>query len=289
MKRCFSAKCFVFICCLLCCVIAYGQQELNAEVEAVMKRALAAYRQSDFETAKQELQRAQVIRRDWPEVYLLKALITRKEGDRDAAIKLTEKAIRLRSTYPTAHYLLAQLLVESLKLNDAHKEVSLAIAQGLKDANTYVLLSHIELMRRRAKEALVAFEIAAQQPAPKNELTDALRLRMEAVRCSLEFFAREPGSHYQRPFLVQESLQVAKRYPNVGTIDLAGVVNEHGKFEDVVLLGAEAGANSSLELSIAKQHIQFRPAKKDGKPVSFWVYFSYKRDSVIVVMDKDKW
>ncbi len=271
------AKLRMTVCGVLFCALVYGQDTPLNDAAAILNRARNAYRQRDYETAKGELQLAQAARKNWPEASMLGALIAWQENKRGDAIKYAKEAIRLQPVFPPAHYLLARLFFESSKLEEAHKEVSVAMEQGQQFADIYVLLGDIEIMRHKSKEALAAYETAIQQPAPKNELTNAFQLRREAVRNMVEFIEHKSDARYQRPVLVRESLRAATSIGGTGKVELAGILDSQGQYVDIVLLNADVGLKGKDELLTAARQIKFSPARKDGTPVPFWLYFSYAR------------
>ena len=247
-------------------------QATPSDAQGIFERARSAYLAKDYETAKRELGLAVSARTDWPEAILLEGLIAWQEGKLTAAIKSAKDAIRLQPVFPVAHYSLAQMFFDQGKANDAFKEVSLALTQGEQSANTYVLLGDIELFRHKTKEVISAYEKALQQPAPNQEVTPELKMRLEGLRNTAEITRRlgEPG--FERP----QRLNPSTNSPS-SSFELGCLLNEQGRFVNVIVISSaqEIGGKEKL-LEMVSQY-KFSPAKKDGKPVPFWFYLSVNR------------
>jgi len=257
-------------------MIAFGQsaQSDNAAKEAI-DRAQAAYLKKDYALAKRELESALAIRKDWAEPHLLLGMITWQEGKVDDAIKSVKEAIKYQPNSPGAHYMMGKLHFEKRDWKRAEEEANLALGQGAKSANLYILLGDIALTQERYEPAVKFFEQALTQLPENGEVANETRIKIEAVKNQVEFQANEGNKDFQTSKVSSRSpipRPVPFRYVK---IKLAGILTEQGRFKPFFVIYASDQQMEKIYLQYVTE-VQFTPVKKNGAPLPIWRSIDYQ-------------
>lgn len=247
------------------------KQEQTAEEH--IRKAREAFEKKDYRTAKNEGKRALSLDKEVPEVYLLLGMIDRLEGKWSDAVRYTREALKHKPDYGDAHYILGLLHFQNNDFAHAREEVTLAISQGSRFPNVYLLLAQVNLATHRSREALDEFETALRLTPPNHENAARLQGQIEALKGWIESSDRRLDPSYLRPKLLNspqpEYSYEAREAKVQGTVRLAVLVSETGRVTStLVLLGLGFGLDEQAVK--AAQKLKFKPGTKDGGPVPFW-------------------
>lgn len=238
-----------------------------------IKKGREAFDAKNFSVAKQEAQRAMKLKKDSPEANLLLALVYRNQGKPTDSLKYAKKAINYRQDYADAHLLVAFLFFDKDELKASSTELDLAMSQGLRFSNAYVLKGTLELLAGRNKNALESYQEAVKLAAPTDRFLPNIRERAAALENYIEFGARSDNALYKQPVLLNSPMprytETARRNGVRGRIRAAVLINEHGGVSAVILLSHLPDGLDDQAIAAAQQ-LNFRPATKAGNPVSFW-------------------
>jgi tetratricopeptide (TPR) repeat protein len=144
-------------------------------------RAKEAYDTKRFSDARKEAQLALKSKKDSPEANLLLAFAYKQLSKPKDSLKYAREAVKYRHQYPEAHYLLAALFYDRNELGPASEELSLAISQGARFSNAYVLKGTLDLLAGRNQTALQAYKEALKLASPTDALLPQLRERTTAL------------------------------------------------------------------------------------------------------------
>jgi TonB family protein len=246
------------------------KEQLSAEQH--IERARDALQKKDYRMVKDEAKRALSLNKNLPETYLLLAIALRHQGELSDAKKYVEQALSRKPDYADAHFILGLIQFQKKNYVAASTEASTAIAQGASFPNVYVLLAQAALARNKSKEAVDAFEKALRLNPNPDEATQ-IKQQVEALNGWLSFQAVRHDPSYARPVPLnapQPAYTVEAREARVeGACRLAVLVNEDGKVtSSLVFLSIGFGLDEQAVK--AAQSLRFKPAMKDGKPISFW-------------------
>lgn len=250
--------------------------QLDPATKSSLEKAKAAYLKNDFETAKQELKKVQASKKDLAEPYLLLGMIAWQEAKIGDAIKSLKDAIKYQPEYSEAHYVLGKLYFEKMSWKEAEDEAQLAILQGAKFANLYVLLGDALLLQSKSNKALEAYELAITLPPPNSDVTGDLKERMVAVKNFVEIFSHKDDPNYKRPEHIVDR-RVGNPFGVSGKVKIAGVLNEKGEFKPFALISSDATAGQRKALIQTALAYRFSPATINGKPVLFWLMMAYEK------------
>jgi tetratricopeptide (TPR) repeat protein len=272
----------LFVLCGFIVAFAQAAQPDNAAKEAI-GRAQAAYVKRDYAPARRELESALAIRMDLAEGHLLLGMIAWQEGKVGDAIKSVNEAIKYQPNYPDAHYVMGKLYFEKRDWNRAEEEANLALNQGSKLANLYVLLGDVALARERYEPAVKFFEQALSQPPQDSEVANETRTKIEAVKNQVEFQAKKGNKDFQSPKLTTRD-QIPRPVPfRQVTIKLAGIITEQGRFKPFFVVYASDQQMAEIYLQYVTG-MQFTPAKKNGAPAPIWRLMKYETSSSVQVI-----
>lgn len=232
-----------------------------------------AFDANNFGVAKQEAQRALKLKKDSPEANLLLALTYRKQNKSKDSLKYAKQAIAYRQDYADAHYLLAFLYFDRNEITVASAELGLAMSQGVRYANAYVLMGTLELLAGRNKNALDAYQLALKVMPPNDPFLPTLRERTSALENYIDFGSDRNNLSYQRPVLLNFPMphytETARQNRVQGKIRAAVLINEKGAVSSVILLSHLPDGLDDQSILAARQ-LKFEPATRAGKPVPFW-------------------
>jgi TonB family protein len=282
--RVFCMRALVWVACVLLVPgrsmgAATNNQDKPAAHEEVetaeehLKRARDVYDAGKYVLAEFELRRALSLDEKSPDGHLLLGMTYWQEGKSRKAIEQIDSALQYRPNYPEAHYYLSIIHWKTGTRAAAHKEIDLAITQGLRSFDAYCLRAQIELAASRYDEALASFEEAARLLAPNDVGLTRLREQIDAVKHVRESKSVELDPTYTRPqlsiFPQPRYTEEARRKNVQGSVRLAVFVSEEGKVvSTIVLFGLGYGLDEAA-VKAARQ-LEFKPATRNGQPVSFW-------------------
>lgn len=282
-KKWMRILCMRALACVTCVLLGPGwgmnaaakcqDKPATETAEEHLKRARDAYDAGKYVLAELEVRRALSLNEKSPDGHLLLGMTYWQEGKSSKAIDQIESALQYRPNYPEAHYYLSIIHFKTAARTGAHKEIDLAITQGLKSFDAYYLRGQIELADKRFDQALTSFEEAARLLAPNDVGLTRLREQIDAVKHVRESRSVELDPAYSRPhlsiFLQPRYTEEARRKNVQGSVRVAVFVSEEGKvISTIVLLGLGYGLDEAA-VKAARQ-LEFKPATKNGQPVSFW-------------------
>jgi TonB family protein len=244
-------------------------------VEAHIKKADEAYASKKFNLAKDEAKRALKLDEQTPAAHLILAHVYREQDKIEDAIKSAREAIKYRQNYPYAHYLLAILLYEQKKdFKQSADEIDLAISQGIRYISAFVLKGTLELMAARFETALQAYKKGQEMAGPNEPDLHLLKEQITALESYVDFLSHEKESAYTRPVPLNAPMpqytEEARQKKVRGVVMTRILINELGEVT-LILLVSRLGHGLDQEAIKAVSQIKFTPAKKDGKPVSYWL------------------
>lgn len=263
--------------------VAYSQSvQLDAATKESLSKAMIAYQNNDFASARQELQRFLSHKKDLAAPYLLLGMVAWREGKNAEAVKSVKEAIKLQPVYPDAHYVLGKLYFEKENWKDVEVEAKLAVDQGAKYGNAYVLLGDTALMQEKYELALTAYENAVIGPAPNSDVTEELKGRIVGIKNRLEFMVHKEDSNYKLPKFDPKEREPDVRLGTSGKVIMAGLLNEKGEFISRLVVSTEGSPVSVLELKRKAGKFRFTPAMKNGVAVPYWISYAYERKFKVV-------
>lgn len=281
MRSCIDVNAFkLAMAVLLIAVNIFGQStQTDGAAKESLERARAAYLKKDFDSAKRELKRAQAASKELAEPYFLLGMIAWHEGKIGDAIKSVEEAIKYQPNYPEAHYVLGKLHFEKRGWKAAEEAANLAISQGAKFANLFVLLGDVMLMQKKNDEAVKAYEQALTLPPPQSEVTEGLRARLVAVKNTIEFRAHKGDPNYKWPQHIKDQRVPRAPFGVNGKVEIAGILDENGDFRPMAVVSSVAtvGMNDQLINTVLSYKFKYVPGSKNGAPVSFWLVMTYEK------------
>lgn len=241
--------------------------------EEHLKKSNAAYEAKDYKLARDEARAALKLDEKSPEANLILALAykqLRKSGD---AMKYAKRAVEYRQGYADAHYLLAVILYEQGKLKESGGELAMAMQQGARFANAYVLKGTLEIIADKRDDALASYKEALRKAGPDAAAMTGIQQRVTALESIQEFASHKDDPAYHRPKPLNAPMprytEEARSNHVQGTVHAAVLVDETGKVATIVLL-TTLGYGLDEEAMRAASRLKFMPAIKDGKPAPIW-------------------
>jgi TonB family protein len=284
VERCIALSvAAMFACCLslshynasaataICQSPALQSETANAEQHIQKAReAIAAERYDD---AKIELKIALKLDEKSATANLCLAFVYKQENKPKDAFKHVEAAIKSRPNYPDAHYLLAQLLFEKNDLAKSRQEIDLAISQGATFRNAHILSGDIHLALPNYKSALECYETALRLPGPGDD-SEMLRRRIEALANNIVFASHRGDPSYVPPRMLNAPRPVyseeARNRGVEGKVLGRLLVDEQGRVSYFLIISGP-GYGLNEEAVKAVRALRFTPAKREGKPVPYWL------------------
>lgn len=259
---------------------AVCQQQETAE--QFVERVRKAIKNDEWGRAKSGIRHALALKPESAEANLIAAQVYWHEGARSMAIDSLIKAIETQPIFPEAHFLLAQCLKESGKLENAREEVNVAMNQGTPLFPAYRLLAEIDLAKGDFEAAISSLETALRfSPGGDAEDTATLRERIEQSREFVEklkrfavFEAGQKAPDIVRPFPLNSGqpryTEEARAQKIQGTVSMGVLVTENGEV-DLVLVLRGLGHGLDEQATEVARTLKFSPATRGGKPMPFWM------------------
>ena len=262
---------------------AVCQQQETAEQS--IERVKKAIKNDEWGRAQSEIRQALALKPDSAEANLIAAQVYYHEGARSMAIDSLTKAIESQPIFPEAHFLLAQCLKESKRLEKAREEVNVAISQGTPLFPAYRLLAEIDIAKGDFDAAITSLE-AALRLSPATDGEDAAKLR-EQIEQSREFAenlkrfavfeAGQKAPDIVRPVLINLAqpryTEEARALKIQGTVSMGILVTENGDVDSVLIFGGLGHGLGEQAMEVARK-LKFSPATQGGKPIPYWTKLS---------------
>ncbi|HTF36678.1 MAG TPA: TonB family protein [Blastocatellia bacterium] len=262
---------------------AVCQQQETAEQS--IERVKKAIKNDEWGRAQSEIRQALALKPDSAEANLIAAQVYYHEEARSMAIDSLTKAIESQPIFPEAHFLLAQCLKESKKLEKAREEVNIALSQSTPLFSAYRLLAEIDIAKGDFEGAITSLETALRfSPATDGE--DAARLR-EQIEQSREFAenlkrfavleAGQKAPDVIRPVLLNLAqpryTEEARALKIQGTVSMGVLVTENGDVDSVLIFRGLGHGLDEQAADVARK-LKFAPATRSGKPIPYWTKLS---------------
>ncbi len=253
--------------------------------EQFVERVKKAIKNDEWGRAQSGIRRALALKPESAEANLIAAQVYWHEGARSMAIDFLNRAIETQPFFPEAHFLLAQCLKDSGKLEKAREEVNLAMNQGTPLFPAYRLLAEIDLAKGDFDAAITSLETALRfSPGGDAEETATLREQIEQSREFVEklkrfaaFEAGQKAPDIVRPFQLNSvqprHAEEARALKIQGTVSMGILINESGDV-DLVLVLRGVGYGLDERATEAARKLKFSPATRDGKPIPYWMKLS---------------
>ena len=249
--------------------------------EQFIERVKKAIKNDEWGRAQSEIRQALALKPDSAEANLIAAQVYYHEGSRSMAIDSLTKAIESQPIFPEAHFLLAQCLKESKKLEKAREEVNVAISQGTPLFPAYRLLAEIDIAKGDFEAAITSLETALRfLPATDGEVAARLREQIEQSHEFAEnlkrFAVLEAGQ--KAPDIVPPVLinlaqprytEEARALRIQGTVSMGILVTENGDVDSVLFFGGLGHGLDEQAREVARK-LKFSPATQGGKPIPYW-------------------
>jgi TonB family protein len=262
---------------------AVCQQQETAE--QFVERAKNAIKNDEWGRAQSGIRHALALKPESAEANLIAAQVYWHEGARSMAIDSLIKAIETQPIFPEAHFLLAQCLKESNKLEKASEEVNVAISQGTPLFPAYRLLAEIDIAKGDFDAAIASLETALRF-SPGGDTEDAARLR-EQIEQSREFAenlkrfavleAGQKAPDIVRPVLLNSPqpryTEEARALKLQGTVSMGLLVTENGDVDSVLIFRGLGHGLDEQATEVARK-LKFSPATRSGKPIPYWTKVS---------------
>ena len=262
---------------------AVCQQQETAEQS--IERVKKAIKNDEWGRAQSEIRQALALKPDSAEANLIAAQVYYHEGSRSMAIDSLTKAIESQPIFPEAHFLLAQCLKESKRLEKAREEVNVAISQGTPLFPAHRLLAEIDIAKGDFDAAITSLE-AALRLSPATDGEDAAKLR-EQIEQSREFAenlkrfavfeAGQKAPDIVRPVLINLAqpryTEEARALKIQGTVSMGILVTENGDVDSVLIFGGLGHGLDEQAMEVARK-LKFSPATQGGKPIPYWTKLS---------------
>ena len=253
--------------------------------EQFIERVKKAIKNDEWGRAQSEIRQALALKPDSAEANLIAAQVYYHEGSRSMAIDSLTKAIESQPIFPEAHFLLAQCLKESKRLEKAREEVNVAISQGTPLFPAYRLLAEIDIAKGDFEAAITSLETALRFSADA-DTADAARLR-EQIEQSREFAenlkrfavfeAGQKGPDIVRPVLINLAqpryTEEARALKIQGTVSMGILVTENGDVDSVLIFGGLGHGLDDQAREVARK-LKFSPATRSDKPIPYWTKLS---------------
>ena len=266
--------------CSLSVLTVSAQQET---AEQLVERVKKAIKNDEWGRAQSGIKHAVALKPESAQVNFIAAQVYRHEGARSMAIASLQKAIESQPIFPEAHFLLAQCLKDSNKLEAAREEVDIAINQGSPLYPAYRLIAELEIAKGSNFDAAIAaletallFSDDADKPdatAMRDEI-DKTRAFVESLKrvTLLQIDQKAPG--IVPPFQLNSPqpryTQEARALKLQGGVWMGILVTENGDVDSVLVLrGLGLGLDEQAE-EVAR-NLKFSPATRSGKPIPYWM------------------
>ena len=258
------------------------QQETAKQFIDRVKKAI---KDDEWGRAQSEIRHALALKPESAEANFVAAQVYWHEGARSMAIDSLTKAIETQPIFPEAHFLLAQCLKESNKLEKAREEVNIALSQSTPLFSAYRLLAEIDIAKGDFEGAITSLETALRfSPATDGE--DAARLR-EQIEQSREFAenlkrfavleAGQKAPDVIRPVLLNLAqpryTEEARALKIQGTVSMGVLVTENGDVDSVLIFRGLGHGLDEQAADVARK-LKFAPATRSGKPIPYWTKLS---------------
>jgi len=234
------------------------------------REAISAGRYGD---AKRELKLALSLDKKSAAAHLCLASVHKNENNVEDGIDAVETAIKLQPQYPDAHYLFAELLLEKNELVKARREIDLAISQGASFRNAHILSGNIYLAGLNYQSALDSYEKALRLSGPEDN-SEMLRQMIGGLANNIAFASHRGDPSYVKPQQLNtprtEYTSEARNRGVQGKVVCRVLVTDQGR---VSYIFVTSGLGYGLTESAIKatKELRFRPAAREGKPVSYWL------------------
>jgi TonB family protein len=260
---------------------AVCQQQETAE--QFIERVKKAIKNDEWGRAQSGIKHALALEPESAEANFAAAQVYWHEGARSMAIDSLTKAIETQPIFPEAHFLLAQCLKESNKLEKAREEVNVAMSQGTPLFPAYRLLAEMDITKGDFDAAITSLETALRF-SPGDDSEDAARLReqIEQSRVFAEnlkrFAVLEAGQ--KAPDIVRPVLLLLNsaqpRYTDEaralkiqGSVLMGLLVTENGDVDSVLILRGLGHGLDEQAMEVARK-LKFSPATRSDKPIPYW-------------------
>jgi TonB family protein len=253
--------------------------------EQFVERVKKAIKNDEWGRAQSGIKHALALKPESAEANLVAAQVYWHEGARSMAIDSLTKAIETQPIFPEAHFLLAQCLKESNKLEKAREEVNVAISQGTPLSPAYRLLAEIDIAKGDFDAAIASLETALRF-SPGTDTEDAAKLR-EQIEQSREFAenlkrfavleAGQKAPDIVRPVLLNSPqpryTEEARALKLQGTVSMGLLVTENGDVDSVLIFRGLGHGLDEQATEVARK-LKFSPATRSGKPIPYWTKVS---------------
>jgi TonB family protein len=268
-----------FLCSLSVVTVSAQQETAEQSVEPVTK----AIKNDEWGRAQSGIKHALALKPESPQVNFIAAQVYWHEGARSMAIASLQKAIESQPIFPEAHFLLAQCLKDSNKLEAAREEVDIALNQGSALYPAYRLIAELEIAKGGDFDAAIAALETALLFSDEADKPDATAVRDEIDKTrafveSLKRFALlqidQKAPDIVRPIQLNSPqpryTQEARALKLQGGVSMGILVTEHGDVDSVLVLrGLGLGLDEQAE-EVAR-NLKFSPATRSGKPIPYWM------------------
>jgi TonB family protein len=249
--------------------------------EQFIDRVKKAIKDDEWGRAQSGIRHALALKPESAEANFVAAQVYWHEGARSMAIDSLTKAIETQPIFPEAHFLLAQCLKESNKLEKAREEVNIALSQSTPLFPAYRLLAEIDIAKGDFDAAITSLETALRF-SPGADDADAARLR-EQIEQSREFVenlkrfavleAGQKAPDIVRPFLLNPAqpryTEEARALKIQGTVSMGVLVTENGDVDSVLIFRGLGHGLDEQAADVARK-LKFSPATRSGKPIPDW-------------------
>lgn len=205
-----------------------------------------------------------------------------REGALEKAVEEAEAIIKADAGAAGAYALKARALVGLYETSDEAAPVSerphdddAPVEQAVEKLNAVQI--------RRLKEAIAALGTYIRLKPNANDARE-VHMRLEALRSDLRAGARMSERVYKSRDVTTKAVILSRPHPDYSTEDLnkdiSGVIRlravlaADGKVKNIKVLRSMPYGLTEKAIAVASK-IKFKPATKDGKPVSQWVTLEY--------------
>lgn len=248
-----------------------AQTELS--LEQTIQKARKLIDLEKYKDAKKELSKALKQDKNSYDANVLMALVQKNSEKRRDAIKYAYEAVRLQPENPEGHYLLALLFYETNETGQAANELNMVFQKGGQFANAYALKGYIGIAEQDYKAALEDFSKALQLTPKASASVAKWQEMVEFLKSYVDFRSLKEKSAITPPVALnapRPNYSDEARSKRVqGGVLLVLRVTEQGLVKGWILRKG-LGYGLDEQAILAAQQIRFKPAMKDGNPITYW-------------------
>jgi TonB family protein len=270
---------------LLCCASSVEVCAQQETADVSLERVTKAIKNNEWDRAQSGIRRVLGLKPETAEANLIASQVYWQEGARSMAITSLAKAIESQPIFPAAHFLLAQCLKESDKLDNARDEVLVAISQAAPPFPSYRLLAEIDIAKGDFTAAITSIETALRFSQEADIADTAKRQEriqeIEEARAFVEKLERfavlkagQSAPDIIRPLHLNSPQprypQEARALKLQGRVSMAILVTENGDVDSVLVLRG-LGHGLDEEATEVARNLEFAPVMRRGKTIPYWM------------------